>query len=247
MTTILSVEALYQMHSESFLGCKGNSLFSVHDSIWTYNCPCPSPQHNNKGERHVCRFKQSAAASSIRDATTSRVLKEEFSALALLFSQRTSALAPILPPPTTTTPPPEPIPSAEEERYTKYSHFMDFMEDKGMVVRSRQCYHADNCHTYRCTFGHSVAEMIEVFKDKQVQWFYKEAVIKSQTYAPHTKEMSVTSLKKMCCPSANCARGEPDLTARLMLYTGYDNYLIYPYVTIKCNVCRRLINAPIYK
>jgi len=248
MTTTLSTEALYQKNSESFLGSKANSLFDVHDSIWTYNCPCPSPQHNKKNKHHICRFKQSAATSIISDDPTSHILSEEFNALACFFSQRSSVAAAA-----TTVSTPIAVDDTnitihiEEEPYTTYSHFMDFMAERELVVRSRQCYHTGNCHTYMCTFGHSVSEMIDVFKDERVKWFYKEAVIKSHTYAPHTKEMSVTSVKKMRCPSTNCAREQPDITVRLMLYTGYDNYLIYPYITVKCNTCRRLINAPVYK
>ena len=244
MTT--TTDAFYQKNCESFLYSNANSLFSVRDSIWTYNCPCPSPQHYN--ENHVCRFKRSAAESITLDSKTSRILRDEYDALALFFSQRPSNLhlstttteATVVAAATTATTP-------EEAPYTKYGHFMDFMEEKGFVVRSRQCYHANTCRTQGCTFGHSVEEMISVFREEQVRWFYSEAVIKSQTYAPHTKEMAVTSTKKMRCPAISCMRQEPDITTRLMLYTGYDSYLIYPYITIKCNICRRLINAPIYK
>lgn len=243
MTT--TTETFYQKNCESFLYSSANSLFTERDSIWTYNCPCPSPRHRDD-IRHICRFKEQAASSVIYDQSVDQLLQEEFESLASSFSQRSLSVMVVSPPEivaetTTVVDPPPP-------QYTKYSEFMDFMALNQIVVRARQCYYTDGCHTKGCTFGHSIEEMADLFKDQRVCQFYKEASLKKTAYMPSSKkEMTLNPLPKSKCSSVKCKDSDTTLSLRLILYTGYDTYLIAPYITLKCPNCLRIHNVPIYK
>lgn len=236
MTT---TEIFYQKSCESFLYGSGNSLFTAKDSIWTYNCPCPSSRHGDD-TRHICRFKEEAASSIICSQSVNQLLQEEFDRLSHLFSRQ---------PPTERV-----IVVVEEEKpiavkYTTYSEFMDFMAEKEIVVRTRQCYYTDGCHTKDCTFGHSIEEMVDLFKDERVCQFYREATLKKTLYTPtnKNKEMTHSDLPKAKCRATKCIKSDTTLNLRLILYTGYDSYLIAPYLSLKCPNCLRTQNMPIYK
>ena len=246
MTT---TETFYQKNCESFLYSSANSLFTERDSIWTYNCPCPSPRHRND-IRHICRFKEQAASSVIYDQSVDQLLQEEFESLASSFSQRSLSVV-VSPPPVVaeTT-----VVVVTDPQYTTYSAFMDFMALNQIVVRARQCHYTDGCYTKDCTFGHSIEEMTELFKDQRVCQFYREASLKKTAYMPSSssssskKEMTRNPLPKSKCSSIKCKdSGGTTLSLRLIMYTGYDTYLIAPYITLKCPNCLRIHNAPIYK
>lgn len=238
MTT--ATETFYQKNCESFLYSSANSLFTDRDSIWTYNCPCPSPRHRTDS-RHICRFKEHAASSVISDHSVNHLLQEEFESLVSSFRQRSvpvivssSSSATVV---------------ATEPKYTTYAEFMDLMAEEQMVVRARQCYYVDGCHTKDCTFGHSIEEMVDLFKDRRVSQFYREATLKRTVYMLSTKntEMTLNTMPKPTCPYGKCKKNDTPLTLRLILYTGYDSYLITPYMMLKCPNCLRTQNVPIYK
>jgi len=243
MTT---TETFYQKNCESFLYSSANSLFTERDSIWTYNCPCPSPRHRHD-TRHICRFKEQAASSVIYDQSVDQLLQEEFESLASSFSQRSLSVV-VSPPPIVSETTVVVVVDPPPPQYTTYCEFMDFMALNQIVVRARQCYYTDGCYTKDCTFGHSIEEMTELFKDERVCQFYKEASLKKTAYMPSSKkEMTLNPLPKSKCSSVKCKDSDSTLSLRLILYTGYDTYLIAPYITLKCPNCLRITNVPIYK
>lgn len=144
------------IHEDGLLYTIENSIFSHHESIWTYNCPCPL--QSGCSTRHVCRFKQHTAATTMlgKDEVIAARLTKEYQDLVQLFKQQKDV--PVL-------------------LGTQYSEFKRFREKLGIHIRHKLCRYASFCNLESCVFAHSIGDMIEPFEDARICTFYKNANI----------------------------------------------------------------------
>ena len=197
----------------------GNSLFDVKDSIWTFNCPCPSPPEEHS--RHVCRFKHSPAASH---------LSYQFDALYQFFyvTPRRCLSSSV------TTEIDTCITATTTELET-------LLEQNSLQLMTTQCFHRNHCHNENCRFAHSIEDLLCVFREKQVRHFYSQlAHIKDQSYRPHTVTLDLNDYSKFThCPGAY-------VETKLVYHTG-DTLLVYPYIVMRCEQCNRITNTAVYR
>jgi hypothetical protein len=224
-----------------------NSLFRKGDSIWTYNCPCPSGSSGCL-TKHVCRFKHKDAGSSLQaDSVLARKLAADFQQLLEAFSQRrpveNKAYRPV-----------QTVEEEEEEEkeenqdvsspYTTYTQFRELREGMKLSLKHKLCRHRHGCNMRdECIFAHTVDEILEPFAYERVRQFYQyEAVIREAAYKPTSYRLQ--NAANVRCPGLCC---KPDhASIQLRLYQPISTYLYYPYLIVRCGNCKRVTNLPVY-
>jgi len=207
-----------------------SSLFTGRDSIWTFNCPCPSGEACHK-KRHVCCFKPNNAGHQLdKNSRTAKKLAEEFQELVTLFTKQRAL------------PSPAPVVSI---RYSTYGDFRELRDKLALKMRHKLCRHSTSCFTENCVFAHSVYEMIEVFDDERVRHFYKNvAKIRSKAYKPVSYR--IQDEDRIYCSATSECRAERMLI-QIQLYDQSSEELLYPYCVVRCNTCKRVANIGVYK
>lgn len=204
-----------------------NSLFQQTDSIWTFNCPCPTRPEQHK--RHVCRFKSVPATATEEGLLFTLNLKKQYNVLNdFFYAQRRRE--------------PTRIETAQPIETTMIEFHRFLHANKLMwILRERQCFKGSLCHNSFCEFAHSLGDMLAVFRDERVRRFYKETVyITDSTYKPHTTIMEVNTPDKF----THC--GDSDVIAKLVYHRSAGTLLLYPYIVIQCNHCQRVTNTAVY-
>lgn len=235
---------------------EANSIFGHYESIWTYNCPCPTGPRcqSNQQRAHICRFKQSTAGKyTVNDDVLTNKLSNEFEELVKLFSRvSVSALK------TESTPIEMPVKSKEEvvpeatvpvcgptvTGYTKYGTFRDLRERLDIQIRPKLCRHQSNCFRVDCSFAHSIADMGAAFGHSEVRHFYENEVsIRSVRHKPSKYILQV--VKNIACTSSTrCSNAQ--LEVQIHLFDPLTGELVYPYYTILCHHCKKRRHIAVY-
>ena len=215
--------------------CTNTSIFDARESIWTYNCPCPSL---SKHASHVCRFKRTPANPLVAsDLDAQARLDNQFNTLRSLFYLPRKREEEVV-----ATPPPQ-----QEYKVTpttKRAVFCTFIVANKMMLRTKQCFRSHRCRTIDCQYAHSLDEMLAPFRDARTrQFFIETAVIKDRSYAPHNKEITVNENAAFVCCSAHCRHTQMSMQ---MVYHTDSTFLQYPYIIIECGDCKRVSNVPVY-
>lgn len=212
-----------------------NSIFGANESIWTYNCPCPSG--TGCLTKHVCRFKHENAGSNLKlDTLISKLLADEFQQLLTIFNRRYET--------------PKTVAEKDDEvenqsQYTNYCKFRELRDSLKLSIKHKMCRHRQGCHSKQeCVFAHSVYEMLQPFGMPQVKKFYQHEVnIKEAAYKPTTYLLQGSSNVK--CPTLGCKTEQACI--QLRLYQTVSTELYYPYLIIRCGNCKRVTNVPVYR
>jgi len=217
----------YEIYENGQVYMNTNSIFSTQESIWTYNCPCPTGSLClKKNKQHVCRFKHFTAGKTHEDLEMAKKLADQFQELLILFNTPRKPMESNVP-------------------YTTYAELRELRDKIGVKMRTKLCRHSSTCFNDHCVFAHSVYEMIRVFDEPRIRHFYKNvANIRSQVYKPQnyaTQDQSLIGCQETCeCSVNRCL-------VQLRLYDSTNEELIYPYFLINCNACKRVANVAVYK
>lgn len=254
---------------------EGHSLFGIRRSIWTFECRCakkvswrhnwhycpkaldtPSTSNSMKDYSPPPTYSNTTSNSSISSSSSSSSsdaheeyltcssskekevedVYETATSVATLTLDQALAVTMIL----------QQLAQEENKKYTDFSEFKRFIETNQLILRSKQCRHGVHCYTKYCTFGHSVMEMVALFADPRIKYYYSEvATVLVREYVPRNpKNLEVATSDKFCC-SPRCHKDNVSL--KIILYDQITHHLVYPYLVLHCTDCRKVTNVPIYQ